>query len=366
MSDSGYESLKNEVNTDTEDISKTRPLKDSRSMDSLMSLSDCDLDCPENNLESSNPLAQIRNITPAVRQPQSLKLHRHSMPTIALISHEQKETSESGQYQETERPDEVNDNVFLEHSFQQLNFMKEKQTSSTSNVSSPVTSPTVSSVSSMDSHFSPQNSPARGQSDWLIQNNTDYQHPMNLSNEKLCPAHHQRNIADIEGGLQSKVTKNPPSYQQALQQLNRKPFSQTPTRTSVRATGQLHKGKGLFYKGPGSPTHSPLGDHQVSPAPQSFRFTCQTKKEKVPQSVFYGQSCKLTVHRVRGQNAGLKSSKLSGQQLRFKALDLHPSSGKIVEDYFMDASPLGEGLTENQAIGRGRRLSCCSNSQWVV
>lgn len=353
MSDSGYESLKNEVNTDTEDTSKTRPLKDSRSMDSLMSLSDCDLDCPENNLESSSPQVQIRSITPAARQPRSLQLHRHSMPNIALASHEQKETSESGKYQEDERPDEVNDNVFLEHSFQQLNFMKEKQTSSTSNVSSPVTSPTFSSVSSTLSHFSPQNSPARGQSDWLVQNNTDYQHPMNLSNEKLSPAHHQRNVADIEGDLQSKVTKNPPSYQQALQQLNRKPFSQTPTRTSVRSTGQIHKGKGLFYKGPGSPTRSPLGDHQ-------------TKKEKVPQSVFYGQNCKLTVHRVRGQNACLKSSKLSGQQLRFKALDLHPSSGKIVGDYFMDASPLGEGLTENQAIGRGRRLSCCSSSQWVV
>ncbi|XP_067264652.1 rho GTPase-activating protein 20 isoform X1 [Chanodichthys erythropterus] len=366
MSDSGYESLKNEVNTDTEDTSKTRPLKDSRSMDSLMSLSDCDLDCPENNLESSNPPAQIRTFTSAVLQPRSLQFHRHSMPNIALISHEQKEMSESGNYQEIERPEEVNDNVFLEHSFQLLNFMKEKQTSSTSNVSSPVTSPTVSSVSSMDSPFSPKNSPARGQSHWLVQNNTDYQHPMNLSNEKLCPAHHQRNIADIEGGLQSKVTKNPPSYQQALQQLNRKTFSQTPTRTSVRSTGQLHKGKGLFYKGPGSPTHRPLGDHQVSSAPQSFRSTGQTKKEKVPQSVFYGQSCKLTVHRVRGQNAYLKSSKLSGQQLRFKALDLHPSSGKIVGDYFMDASRLEEGLTENQAIGRGRRLSCCSSSQWVV
>lgn len=336
-------------------------------MDSLMSLSDCDLDCPENNLETSNPLAQIRNVTPAVHQPLSLKLHRHSLPTIALTSQERKEISQRGNYQQVERPKEGNENVFLEHSFQQLNFMKEKPTSSTSNVSSPVISPTVSSVSSMDSPFSPQNSPARGQSDRLVQNNTDYQHPMNLSNEKLSPEHHQRNAADIERGLQPKVTKNPPSYQQALQHLNRTPSSQTPNRTSARSTGQLHKGKGLFYKGPGSPIHSALGDHQVPPAPQSFGFTSQTKKEKevkLPQSVFYGQSCKMTVHRTRGQNAGLKSSKLSAQQLRFKALDLHPSSGKIVGDYFMDADR--EGLTENQAIGKGRRLSCCSSSQWVV
>ncbi|XDV30417.1 hypothetical protein PO909_033343 [Leuciscus waleckii] len=370
MSDSGYESLKNEVNTDTEDISKTRPLKDSRSMDSLMSLSDCDRECPENNLASFNPMAQIRNFTPAVRQPRSLLLHRHSMPSIALISHEQQETPESGKYQEFERPDEINDNTtFLEHNLQQINFMREKQTSPTSNVSSPVTSPTVSSVSSMDNPFSPQSSPARGQSDWLALNNTDYKHPIISPNEKPCQAHHQRNVAEIEGGLQPKVTKNPPPYQQALQQLNRKLFSQTPTRTPVKTTGQLHKGKGLFYKGPESPTHGPLGDRQVSPAPQTFRFADQTKTEeevKLPQSVFYGQSSKLTVHSVKGQNAGSKSSKINGQQLKFKALDLHPSSGKIVGDCFMDTSPLGEGLTDNQAIGRGRRLSCCSSSQWVV
>lgn len=329
-------------------------------MDSLMSLSDCDHECPENNLASFNPLAQIRNITPAVRQSRSLLLHRHSMPTIALISHEQKEF---------ERPDEVSDNTnFLEHNLQELNFMREKQTSSTSNVSSPVTSPTVSSVSSMDNPFSPQSSPARGQSDWLALNNTDYKPPITSPNEKPCQAHHQRNVAEIEVGLQPKVTKNPPPYQQALQQLNRKLFSQTPTRTPVKTTGQLHKGKGLFYKGPES-THSPLEDHQVSPAPQTFRFADQTKTEeevKLPQSVFYGQSSKLMVHSVKGQNAGSKSSKINGQQLRFKALDLHPSSGKIVGDCFMDTSPLGEGLTDNQAIGRGRRLSCCSSSQWVV
>ncbi|KAK7169134.1 hypothetical protein R3I93_005206 [Phoxinus phoxinus] len=370
MSDSGYESLKNEVNTDTEDISKTRPLKDSRSMDSLMSLSDCDLECPENNLVSFNPPAQTRNFTPAVRQPRSLIIHRHSIPTIALTFHEQTETSESGKYQEFKRPDEVNDNTtFLENNFQQLKFMREKQTSPTSNVSSPVTSPTVSSVSSMENPFSPQSSPTRGQSDWLALNNTDYQHPITSPNEKPCQAHHQRNVAEIEGGLQPKVTKNPPPYQQALQQLNRKLFSQTPTRTPVKTTGQLHKGKGIFYKGPGTPTHGPLGDHQVSPAPQTFRFSDQTKTEeevKLPQSVFYGQSCKLTVRSVKGQNAGSKSSKINEQQLRIKALDLHPSSGKIVVDCLMDTSPLGEGLTDNQAAGRGRRLSCCSSSQWVV
>lgn len=364
MSDSGYESLKNEVNTDTEDISKARPLKDSRSMDSLMSLSDCDLDCPENNLPSSSTLAQIRNCTPAVRQLRSLKLHWHSMSTIALTSHEQEVTLESGKYDEFKRPDEVNDNVFLEQSFQQLNFMREKQTPPTSNVSSPVTSPTRSSVSSTNSPFSlsncktlhsPQDSPAKGQSDLLAQNGADYQHSNSLPIEKSSPPNHQRNVTDIEGGLQPKVPKNPPSYQQALQRLNRKQFSRTPTQTP------LHKGKGLFYKGPGSPTHSPLGDPTVSPDPQTVGF--RTEKEvKLPQSVFYGQSCKLKVHKVRGQNAGLKSAKLSGQQLRFKALDLHPSSGKIVRDYFMDASP----LREKQTIGRGQRLSCCSSSQWIV
>uniref|UniRef100_A0A671PGK5 Rho GTPase-activating protein 20-like n=1 Tax=Sinocyclocheilus anshuiensis TaxID=1608454 RepID=A0A671PGK5_9TELE len=339
MSDSGYESLKNEVNTDTEDISKSRPLKDSRSMDSLMSLSDCDLDIPENHLPSSTPLAQLRNFSPAVRQLRSLKLYRRSIP------------------------DEVNDNLLLEQSFQQLNFMREKQTPPTSNVSSTGTSPTHSSVSSIDSPFSlstrmtrhsPQNSPDKGQSDLLAQNGADYQNSNSLPNEKSSLPHHQRNVTDIEISLQCKVPKNPP-HQQAFQKLSRKTFSQTPTQM------HKHKGKGLFYRGPGSPMHSPLGDPNVSPDPQTVRFTCQTRTEeevKLPQSVFYGQSCNLTVHKVREQNAGLKSSKLSGEQLRFKALDLHPSSGKIVGDYFMDASPLREKLAQ--------RLSCCSSSQWIV
>lgn len=363
MSDSGYESLKNEVNTDTEDISKARPLKDSRSMDSLMSLSDCDLDCPENDLPSSSTLAQIRNCTPAVHQLRSLKLHRHSMSTITLTSHEQEVTLESGKYDEFKSHDEVNDKVFLEQSFQQLNFMREKQTPPTSKVSLPVTSPTRKSVSSTNSPFSlsncetlrsPQDSPAKGQSDLLAQNGTDYQHANSLPIEKSSPPNHQRNVTDIEGGLQPKVPKKPP-YQQALQRLNRKQFSRTPTQMP------LHKGKGLFYKGPGSPTHSPLWDPKVSPDPQTVRFRTE-KEDKLPQSVFYGQSCKLTVHKDKGQNADLKSAKLSGQQLRFKALDLHPSSGKIVKDYFIDASP----LREKQTIGRGQKLSCCSSSQWIV
>uniref|UniRef100_A0A673KL95 Rho GTPase-activating protein 20-like n=1 Tax=Sinocyclocheilus rhinocerous TaxID=307959 RepID=A0A673KL95_9TELE len=364
MSDSGYESLKNEVNTDTEDISKSRPLKDSRSMDSLMSLSDCDLDIPENHLPSSTPLAQLRNFSPAVRQLRSLKLYRRSMSTIALTSHQQEVTLESGKHEEFKRPDEVNDNLLLELSFQQLNFMREKQTPPTSNVSSAGTSPTHSSVSSIDSPFSlstrmtrhsPQDSPDKGQSDLLAQNGADYQNSNSLPNEKSSPPHHQRNVTNIEISLQCKVPQNPPPYQQAFQKLNRKPFSQTPTQIPS------HKGKGLFYRGPGSPTHSPLGDPNVSSDPQTVRFSCQTRTEeevKLPQSVFYGQSCNLTVHKVREQNAGLKSSKLSGEQLRFKALDLHPSSGKIVGDYFMDASP----LREKQA----QRLSCCSSSQWIV
>ncbi|KAK2904982.1 hypothetical protein Q8A67_006781 [Cirrhinus molitorella] len=347
MSDSGYESLKNEVNTDTEDISKIRPLKDSRSMDSLMSLSDCDLDCPENDLMISTPSAQIRNLTPAVRQLRSLKLHRHSISTITLTSHEQEVTQESGKYEEFNRPDEVIDNVFLEQNIQQLDFMRKKQTTPSSNVSSAVTSPTYSSVSSTDSPFSwstrktlhsPQDSPSKGQSDLLTQNGSDYQRSNSLPNEKSSPPHHQRNATDIKASLQTKLTKN----QQALQPLKRKSFSQTPTQMP------LHKGKGLFYRGPGSPTHSP---------------DPQTEEEvKLPQSVFYGQSCKLTVNKIRGQNAGLKSSKLSGKQLKFKALDLHPSSGKIDRDYFIDACPLGE----KQALGRGQRLSCCSSSQWIV
>ncbi|XP_042587041.1 rho GTPase-activating protein 20-like isoform X1 [Cyprinus carpio] len=366
MSDSGYESLKNEVNTDTEDISKARPLKDSCSMDSLMSLSDCDLDCPENDVLSSSPLAQIRNCTSAVRQLRSLKLHRHSISTIALTSHEQEITIESGKHEEFKRPDEVNDNVFLDQTFQQLNFMRVKQTPPTSNVSSPVTSPISSPVSSIDGPFvpstrkalhSPQDSPAKV--DLLTQNGTDYQHSDNLPNEKLSPPNNQRNFTDIKVGLQPKMPQNPQSNQQALEKLNRKPFSRTPTQT------YLHKRKGLFFKGPGSPMHSPSGDPKVSPDPQTIRFTCQTRTEeevRLPQSVFYGQSCKLTVHKIRGQNAGLKSTKLSGQQLRFKALDFHPSSGKIVRDYFMDASP----LREEQAVGRSQKLSCCSRSQWIV
>ncbi|TRY97098.1 hypothetical protein DNTS_027287 [Danionella cerebrum] len=347
MSDSGCESLKNDVSTDTEDISRTQLLKDSRSLDSLMSLSDCDLDCPE----ASIPLRQIRNFTPSVRQPHPLKLSRFSKSAVSLTSPEENGAEESTRYEQVKRSFEVSDHVFLENRFEHLKFPKETPT--TSNTSSHTSSPTVSSMGSVDSLFSPLSSPGKPQTDWLSHNSAAFPIPFGFKNEKQ----NMLNTIDLKSSFQPHLSKNPPSYEQALQQLNRKPDSQTSPQTQK----QQNNGKILFYKGPKT---SPSADQLESPAPQTLSFSCQTQtdeKLKLPRSLFYGQSCKLTVH--RGSSCVSKSSKISGQELRCKALDLHPSSGKIVGE-FLDGEMVSEKLTTKKTIGRCHRLSC--RSSWVV
>ncbi|XP_052004745.1 rho GTPase-activating protein 20 [Xyrauchen texanus] len=411
MSDSGYDSLKNEVNTDIEDIPKSFPLKKSRSMDSLVALSDCDHENPDDDVktESSNPLAQIRNFTPAVRQPRSHKWHRNSVSAIghALKSNEQKLILERGKFKEVERPtnNEVKDSVLLEYSFQQLTLMsgtdevghseREKQTppplqhreSPSSSLSSPVTSPTCSPVSSMDSIFSQssdhvssclkehiQNFPPKGQS--------DYKHPIILQNENMCLSACQRDGNPFEGGLHPKVLHSKPSnplYQQALLHLNRKPLLLTTTQMPVRSTLLLQNQRSLFYRG-----H--FEDQQVPLAPQNFKSLCidsdtgvvddlrnvKSKTEfMLPQSMFYGQSCKLTVHRVREQNLPISAADSktpsipSVRQWRFKGLDLHPPTRKTGWVSFSEASSLRKKMTEHDAEGKSHRLKCCSNSLWI-
>ncbi|XP_023683384.2 rho GTPase-activating protein 20 isoform X1 [Paramormyrops kingsleyae] len=79
MNDSSYDSLENELNDDTEsafqDLRRRRDKQDNWSRDSVITLSDCDLDQPdarpdpEPDLLQLPPLAHSRKFIPAIRQP---------------------------------------------------------------------------------------------------------------------------------------------------------------------------------------------------------------------------------------------------------------------------------------------------------
>lgn len=79
MNDSSYDSLENELNDDTEspfqDLRRRRDKQDNWSRDSVITLSDCDLDQPdarpdaEADLLQLPPLAHSRKFIPATRQP---------------------------------------------------------------------------------------------------------------------------------------------------------------------------------------------------------------------------------------------------------------------------------------------------------
>lgn len=318
LSDSGYDSLKNEVNTDTEDTLKSVPLKDSRSMDSLISVSDCDLDCPDDELEtdSSHSVVQIRNVPLA------------------------------------------GDNVLLEQGFQQLKLVSGRDGAEQSKREKCDTPSSSSSLNSVDNGFSqsydylrslkifqsPQNFSPK--SYWVRRHSADSQQPISMLNKNLHQSHHQTDSVLSKPGLHHKTSQSrsqsPPSYQHALLNLNRKPVCQT--LTLMQSKDQPCKGRSL-------------GNTQSSSeAPRTSKNTSSNKatgagcdstcmksrtEEKVtlPESMFYGQSRKLTVHRVRGQN-------LTGN--------------------LSDALKVrNEEVMEKRADGRSCELRRCISSQWV-
>ncbi|XP_065107752.1 rho GTPase-activating protein 20 [Paramisgurnus dabryanus] len=344
MSDSGYDSLKNEVNTETEDILGAVPLKDSRSMDSLIS-SDYDLDCPDDELEtdSTHPMVQSSNV-----QHRALELQRDSVTGYALKTHVHEEDLKRGKCDKVEIPaGELNENV-LEQRFQQLKLASGKDEAGQQTPPSVFRHNTSDYLkSSLRIFHSPQNFSPK--SYWLRRKSADYQYPLTDG------THFER---DVLNKSSLSKTKSPPSYQVDLTNLNRKVPE---TLTQVRATGKPLKEINLLYKGPGN---SPSEDHQMFHTRENFKHaghdsTCMKFKAKekatLPESMFYGQSRKLTVHRFREENppinADCKADSHSGKKRTFKGSDaLNLKSEKVAEI---------------QAVGRSHRLRRCSSSQWV-
>lgn len=213
MNDSSYDSLENELNDDPESpYQEQLPLRDkpdSRSRDSVITLSDCEPD-PDPETETDlllqlPPLARPRRFSPAVRQPRTRqanglsqgprRLRRSSEPALALSTTPPSATvtAHADQHRvptrkasfdaamEGEGEEEEEDEVFLEQRLSRLQLKEErdacekggakvqnggrrkvKQTpppplrldASCSSLSSPATSPTGSSLSSLDSAFS--------------------------------------------------------------------------------------------------------------------------------------------------------------------------------------------------------------------
>ncbi|KAL0963608.1 hypothetical protein UPYG_G00308560 [Umbra pygmaea] len=210
MNDSSYDSLENELNDDPDSpFQESLPLRDkpdSRSRDSVITLSDCDPDLEADVLQRP-PLARPRKFTPATRQPRPRqhfvqsqgpqRLRRSSEPSLgrspgAVISQSNKQllasrkasydaTMEGGEEEEDDEEDDDEDEVFLVQGLRTLQLQQDRLVTSAERVgagslgrrklkhapppplrldascssqSSPATSPTGSSLSSLDSAFS--------------------------------------------------------------------------------------------------------------------------------------------------------------------------------------------------------------------
>lgn len=423
MNDSSYDSLENELNDDPESpYQEQLPLRDkdkseSRSRDSVITLSDCDPDPdPETDLRMQlPPLARPRRFTPALRQPRTRqtngpsqgprRLRRSSEPALALAGTPPSETvtvcadkhslplrkasydaAMEGEGEEDE------DEVFLAQRLNGLQLKEQREDgcerrgvkvqsggrrkmkhapppplrldASCSSLSSPATSPTGSSLSSLDSAFSqystdctsngaislaepsplsplypgrpqlsPRGSPSQRdvpphlpqsiQPPWTSQatSHTHGLHPntwlkkdRRLSLKQPDHGHTDEDLPFVNGKTQpasngcpvsaqeAEVTNpncqqrssSPPSYQQALLQLqrSRSPFYRgTEKPLTVKELRQLHD-QSCTYKPPSSASANNLKPHRRSEVTQM-----QAGNEPVqpPHCVFYGQSATTLV-----------------------------------------------------------------------
>ncbi|XP_068602744.1 rho GTPase-activating protein 20-like [Brachionichthys hirsutus] len=398
MNDSSYDSLENELNDEPESPCQEQlPLRDkdkpdSRSRDSVITLSDCEPDPdPEADLLLQlPPLARPRRFSPVVRQNRSRlasgpspglrRLRRSSEPALALASAAPAGTAAAhanshhtplrkASYDAAMEGEE--DEVFLEQGLSGLQLKEEEEggcekvgakvqnfrrkmkhvpppplrlDASCSSLSSPATSPTGSSLSSLDSAFSqystdyptagvvplaepapacpgrhplsPRNSPPQIEAPKPTQAPRSSQtashpytwfkkerrlllrQPDNGRTEEDAPAANRRSQPTANGystGAQDAVvvdqtcqprSGSPPSYQQALLQLQR--------------------GQSPFYRGAEKPLTvrelRQLGNQTatdrtpIPPSPNSPKRTGSGGAQP-PQGVFYGQSSTTLVLR---------------------------------------------------------------------
>ncbi|KAL3055980.1 hypothetical protein OYC64_018646 [Pagothenia borchgrevinki] len=401
MNDSSYDSLENELNDDPESpFQEQLPLRDkdkpdSRSRDSVITLSDCDPD-PDpdtDHLLQLPPLARPRRFSPAVRQPRTRqsngasqgprRLRRSSEPALALSSTPPSDTLmlhadltvRKVSYDAAMEREEEEEEVFLQQGLSGLQLKEEEEEGcekgggakvqnggrrkmkhapppplrldvSCSSLSSPATSPTGSSLSSLDSAFSqystdyasnganplaepppplsplfpgrpplsPRDSPPQREAPplWPTQGTRTNQTPPHhhglhpntwlkkdrrLSLKQSDNGHSEEpevnGKTDTNGNSCSDVqevelnrncgrrSSSPPSYQQALLQLqrSRSPFYRgTEKPLTVRELRQLQ-----------DPTHRSTSTKPLTGSEVTHR-TARNECVQPPQGVFYGQN----------------------------------------------------------------------------
>ncbi|XP_068593138.1 rho GTPase-activating protein 20-like [Cebidichthys violaceus] len=403
MNDSSYDSLENELNDDPESpFQEQLPLRDkdkpdSRSRDSVITLSDCDPD-PDHDgdlLLQLPPLARPRRFNPVVRQVRARqangpsqgprRLRRSSEPALALASAPSSGAAATAHADKHRLPvrkasyDDAmeaggGDEVFLEQRLSGLQLKEEEEDgcekggakvqnggrrktkhaplpplrldASCSSLSSPATSPTGSSLSSLDSAFSqystdyatngalplaepaplsplflgrpqlsPRDSPPQREAPphWpppsqapRTNQTPPHQHGLHPNtwfkkDRRLSLRHSEEDLPVVNGktlptsnGYQDAAAPNqdfrrrsssPPSYQQALKQLqrNRSPFYRgTEKPLTIRELRQLHDQT--------CPHGAPNPDSQTG---SEARNECV----QPPQGVFFGQNATTLVLR---------------------------------------------------------------------
>lgn len=475
LNDSSYDSLENELNDDPESPCQQQlPLRDkdkpdSRSRDSVLTLSDCDPDPdPEAELLLQLPqLARPRRFSPAVRQPRTRqasgpsqgprRLRRSSEPALTLESttpsctatalvNTQRQAVRKASYDAA--MEGQGDVVFLEQRLSGLQLKEEEEESrkkaganvqnsgrrkekhipppplrldaSCSSLSSPATSPTGSSLSSLDSAFSqystdyttngaiapaepaaispplpgrpemsPKGSPPQREA-WTqagqAHSSAPGIHPNTwLRKERCLPlrqteeavpvvngkTHESGNgcstIQEAKSRICQRRSSSPPSYQQALLQLqrNRSPFYRgTEKPLTVKDLRQLHDQTASYNPKPqtGSELTQRLATNENVQPPQgvfygqvattlvlqrqkSHPLTANTEGQEAggtrnlprrasePPTVNLNLTSGLTRSRPRTLKGELRASEVKSDhsETRFQ---LSPSASRAVRDYF--------------------------------
>ncbi|XP_041739207.2 rho GTPase-activating protein 20-like isoform X1 [Coregonus clupeaformis] len=502
MNDSSYDSLENELNEDPESpFQESLPLRDkakpeSRSRDSVITLSDCDPDPEaEADLLHIPPLARPRKFTPAVRQPrprQSFvqsqgprRLRRSSEPAIghipgALIVQSDKhhlasrkasyDAAMEGEEEEEEEEDEVfqglralqlKDKVVAGGERGGVGTLRQRKLkhappsplrldASCSSLSSPATSPTCSSLSSLDSAFSqystdyvtsagfllaessprsPQCSPPkRDTMDWSeshssrtpsthhgLHPNTWLKRDLRLSLRQPDNGHLEEEVGkgkrvslpkapEVKGVevTTKRRSSSPPSYQQAILQLQRsrstfyrgteKPLTvrelqllhdqacnathRPPTgRVTQRPTGTgseiIQPPQGVFYGQSGSTlTLQRQKSHSLTLAMEAGRKVLTLPRRASEPSMVTDAASSLTLERpwVKSQTHGVKGQQLPESGLRVSDVEpQHNGAGPISEPRFC-LSPSATRAVRDYFSSQGRADSgaCLQRSQEVA
>ncbi|CAB1328833.1 unnamed protein product [Coregonus sp. 'balchen'] len=373
MNDSSYDSLENELNEDPESpFQESLPLRDkampdSRSRDSVITLSDCDPDPdPEADLLHLPPLARPRKFT-SVQSHGPRRLRRSSEPALghtpgSLIVQSdmhrlasRKTSYDAAMEGEEGEEEEEEDEVFLKQGIRALQLKDNVVTggerggvgtlgrrklkhapptplrldASCSSLSSPATSPTGSSLSSLDSAFSHYSTdyaspPKRDTVDWSqshpphssrtpsthhgLHPNTWLKRDQRLSLRQPDNGHLEEEVGEGEGvsipkspevkGVEvttKRRSSSPPSYQQAILQLqgSRSPFYRgTEKPLTIRELRLLHDQACKVTHRP--PTRSDVTQQSTGTG---------SEVSQPPQGVFYGQSdSTLTLQRHKSHS----------------------------------------------------------------